>query len=73
MLLTTFANIFSALSGIYTLIGLIFGLFFIFRGVQKIDESAVGGGWGFRLIILPGSIAFWPFLLRKWLAANKTN
>lgn len=52
---------------IYSLIGLLFGLAFVFKGVQKIDPGAEGTSWGFRLLILPGSIAFWPFLLTKWM------
>jgi hypothetical protein len=50
---------------IYVAIGLIFGLFFISKGVGKIDEDAVGVGWGFRFLILPGSMALWPVLLIK--------
>ena len=73
MVITTIATIFSAVLGIYVLIGLIFGLLFIFRGVHKIDEAAADGSIWFRLIILPGAIAFWPSLLKKWLGANKAS
>ncbi|MDX2247225.1 MAG: hypothetical protein SF052_10635 [Bacteroidia bacterium] len=54
------------LLGLYLLAGLVFGVYFVFKGVEKIDEGAQGTRWGFRLLILPGTIALWPILLRKW-------
>jgi membrane protein implicated in regulation of membrane protease activity len=36
-------------------------------GAGRIDPSAKGAGWGFRLLIVPGAVALWPFLLRRWL------
>ncbi|MEO0470139.1 MAG: hypothetical protein AAF206_11000 [Bacteroidota bacterium] len=51
----------------YLGIGLLFAILFAFTGVRKIDEGATESGWGFKLLIIPGSIAFWPYLLRKWL------
>lgn len=35
------------------------------------DETAHGAGIGFRLIILPGTLVFWPVLLRKWRMKKK--
>ncbi len=52
---------------IYLLVGILFGIAFVTRGVQAIDHAAEGTGWGFRLIILPGVAAFWPLLLRRWI------
>jgi len=52
---------------IYLVLGVLFGIAFIARGVQAIDHAAEGTGWGFRLIILPGVAAFWPLLLRRWI------
>ena len=51
---------------IYLVVGILFGIAFVTRGVQAIDHAAEGTGWGFRLIILPGVAAFWPLLLRRW-------
>ena len=56
---------------VYLIAGLFFGIAFIIKGVTRIDEAALGSGWGFRLIILPGSIVFWPLLLKKWMNAPK--
>jgi len=57
--------------GLYLAAGLVFAVPFAIKGVTRIDENAVGSKWGFRLIIIPGSIVFWPLLLRKWLKAHK--
>ena len=53
-------------AGLYAAAGVVFGLLFVTRGVARVDPSARGAGWGFRLLILPGTIALWPYLLRRW-------
>ncbi|MEZ4775532.1 MAG: hypothetical protein R3D00_20270 [Bacteroidia bacterium] len=65
----TIVSVTFTLVGIYLLVGVLFGLFFVFRGVQKTDPGAEGTGLGFRLLILPGAIALWPVLLGKWRKA----
>ena len=62
-----FANLIVWLVAIYAIIGLLFGLPFLMWGVSRIDPSARGAGVGFRLIILPGVMAFWPLMARRWL------
>jgi hypothetical protein len=57
---------------LYGAIGIVFALVFVVKGVQQIDEEAVGTGWGFRLLILPGCMAFWPLLLRRWVSGRHT-
>jgi hypothetical protein len=51
----------------YAGLGFLFALAFVTLGVQRLDAEARGTGVGFRLIIIPGTIAFWPLLLRRWL------
>ena len=58
---------FVRLLGLYAGLGLFFGLAFVGRGVERLDPGAHGATWGFRLIILPASVALWPFLLRRWI------
>ncbi|MEJ2085872.1 MAG: hypothetical protein P8Y44_09365 [Acidobacteriota bacterium] len=53
--------------GLYLAIGLVFAALFVFMGVGRIDRSAVEPTLGFRLLILPGVMAFWPLLARRWL------
>jgi len=56
-----------AVAGIYGGIGLLFGLAFVALGIQRIDPAARGTSWGFRLLVLPGVVALWPFLALRWL------
>ena len=56
----------------YCLIGLIVGVAFVVKGVKKVDPVSANSGLAFRLLILPGSIALWPVLLRKWISKSKS-
>jgi len=47
----------------YLTIGLLFSIVFVARFIDRLDESAQGASWTFRLMIIPGSIALWPLLL----------
>ncbi len=51
---------------VYAGVGLLFAVVFVIRGAGKIDPQAEGGSWGFRLVILPGVVALWPLLARRW-------
>ena len=61
------AVVFCLLLGLYLACGLVFAVPFALTGVAKIDPHAVGSGWGFRLLIVPGALLLWPWLLRRWL------
>ena len=54
--------------GIYLACGFMFAVPFVLVGVKKIDPHAAHGSWGFRLLIIPGTMAFWPLLLKRWLS-----
>ena len=58
--------------GLYALIGLLFAVPFVLRGVGRVDPAAREGTWGFRLLILPGVVAFWPLFARR-LATGVTT
>ena len=51
---------------VYASLGLVFGVPFVWLGVQLVDSEAQGSGIGFRLLILPGVAAFWPIFLNRW-------
>jgi hypothetical protein len=55
------------LLGVYAALGLVFAVAFVTRGVGRVDPAAREGTWGFRLLIVPGTVALWPLLARRWL------
>lgn len=52
----------------YVVAGLLFALPFVAVGLGRVDRVAGRGSLGFRLVILPGVVALWPLLARRWLA-----
>lgn len=52
----------------YLLIGIAFAVPFILIGATKIDPHAAHGSWGFRLLIIPGTIFLWPLLAKRWFS-----
>ena len=66
------ATAFLILLAIYLTCGFLFAIPFVFAGVKKVDPHAAHGSWGFRLLIIPGTLAFWPLLLRRWLKGIST-
>ena len=57
----------------YLACGLLFGLAFVTAGVGRVDAAARGTSAGFRLLILPGTAALWPFLAVRWLRAARSG
>jgi hypothetical protein len=58
-------NIFLTLLALYFAIGLLFGLYFLFKGATKIDPLMQNTKKKVRLLLLPGVIATWPFLIMR--------
>ncbi len=54
-------------AGLYFAAGLLFAVSFALRGAAAIDPAARHAGWGFRLLIMPGAMALWPALAKRWL------
>src|SRR5438876_3580485 len=61
------AQVLLLVAAIYLLLGLVFAIPFVLLGVNKIDPHAKHGSWGFRLLIIPGTMFLWPLLARRWL------
>ena len=57
----------------YVLCGLAVGVPFVLCGVERVDEAARGASFGFRLLILPGTIALWPLMATKWIKAPRSG
>lgn len=55
---------------LYVSLGAAFAIAFVAIGVNRVDSQAIGSSLGFRLLIFPGSVAFWPLLLRRWMAGK---
>ncbi|HSM17664.1 MAG TPA: hypothetical protein VK845_11795 [Gemmatimonadales bacterium] len=56
---------------LYAIAGFIFAIPFVIRGVGRIDPVARSGTIGFRILIIPGTIALWPLLLRRWAGGRR--
>ena len=69
-MLETFSTAVVILAAGYVLVGLLFALPFLLRGAGRIDPAAREGSRGFRLMILPGTVALWPILASKWRRAS---
>lgn len=57
----------------YLAAGLIVGIPFVARGVNRVDRVAAHAPLRFRLLILPGCAALWPVLIVKWLRARRSG
>lgn len=57
---------------VYLAAGVLIGVWFVARVVDRIDPAAKSATWAFRLIILPGCVALWPVLLR-WTSRSRTR
>jgi hypothetical protein len=57
----------------YLLCGLAVGVPFVLRGVDRIDEATRQASFGFRLLILPGTVALWPLMAVKWFRAARAG
>lgn len=67
----TIANSLIHLLYLYAAAGLLFALCFVTIGLRRIDHEANSSSWGFRLIIVPGVIAFWPLLAIRWIGGRR--
>ena len=66
-------NIFLGFLAIYVLLGLLFGLYFIFIGAAKIDPGMAESKKGIRVLLFPGVIATWPLFIRKAFTSKPSN
>ena len=52
----------------YLTLGIVFAAMFLTRGIESFDPRVVGAPKTLRLLILPGTAAFWPWFLWRWIA-----
>ena len=56
---------------IYLAIGALVALPFLTIGIGRVDQSARGAPWTFRILVLPGVVAMWPLVIQRWLSARR--
>ena len=64
------AEILLIIAAIYLVLGVLFVIPFLMKGLNKIDEGTKGSTIGFKIIIIPGVVVLWPVLLAKWMKEN---
>lgn len=52
--------------GVHLALGLVFAIWFLARGLARLDPTAAHAPVWFRLIIAPGVVALWPVLLIRF-------
>ena len=52
----------------YLGMGFLFASPFVLLGVKRMDPHAAHGSWGFRLLIIPGTMFLWPLLAKRWFS-----
>ena len=57
----------------YDAIGFVVAILFLAFGLGRVDVAAKDTGLFFRLIILPGIVLLWPFILWRWLSGRQIN
>ncbi|MBI1337865.1 MAG: hypothetical protein GC164_13015 [Phycisphaera sp.] len=55
---------------LYAVAGVIVALPLVLKGITKIDPTAEGSTWGFRVVIFPACVALWPMMLTRWARAR---
>lgn len=49
----------------YLAVGVVLLPWWHWRGLARLDRAAADGPWGFRVLISPGLVALWPWLLAR--------
>jgi len=64
-------NIFMGILTVYFGLGLLFSIYFVIKGAPKIDPLMADSKFKVRLLLAPGAIATWPFLVRNLTRSKK--
>ena len=52
---------------LYLILGLFFGCWFAFKGVDKLDAGMLNAKWNLRMLLVPGTMLLWVVVLKKYL------
>lgn len=67
---TAFAHVLLFASAAYAGVGAILAVPLLAVGLGRIDPAAKTAPWTFRALVLPGVVALWPVLMRRWLSVR---
>jgi len=56
---------------IYLAIGCFVAVPFLVFGIGRVDPAAKAAPFTFRVLVLPGVVAMWPFVLRRWWSPRR--
>jgi hypothetical protein len=57
---------------LYALLGIVTAVLFVIFGVSQVLPHSATVTMGARILILPGAVAFWPYVLIRWLKSRGT-
>lgn len=66
-------QIFLTLLAAYFGLGLLFGLYFVILGATKVDSLMSDTKKKVRVLLFPGVVATWPFLIRKLFTSKEES
>lgn len=72
MTIPTAATLLADLALLYAGIGLVLGLAFLLRGIDRIDPAAKGA-YAVRPLLLPGLVLLWPLAAWRWAALERAR
>ena len=55
---------------LYAAVGLVTALAFVSVGISQVLPRPIAATLGARILLLPGSIALWPYILLRWCKAR---
>ena len=53
-------------ASIYVACGIVVAVLFLSFGLRRVDAASIGAPISFKLVILPGLIILWPFVMIRW-------
>ncbi len=62
-----FLEVIALVMGVYALVGVLFGIYFLVAGAKKMDSLVADSPFKVRFLLFPGAVGLWPILLLKLL------
>lgn len=65
--------VFLAAVTVYAVAGLAAGLAFVAFGVTRVLKQPAPVSMGARIVLLPGAVVLWPYVLFRWLRCESVR